>query len=135
MAAILATWGVSLILQHGMQLAFGVRPRKVDGPVSGAVDVLGSHVPGLPAIPDRCHGSRWSTTILVMPRTAFGLDLRAVIQDRDMAEPMGIDTRRMFAVAFGTGTALAALAGRWSRRWPTCWRRWARITSRAPSSW
>ena len=45
MAAILATFGVSLILQHGMQLAFGAAPRMVTGPVAGAVGILGTSYP------------------------------------------------------------------------------------------
>jgi branched-chain amino acid transport system permease protein/urea transport system permease protein len=50
-------------------------------------------------------------TIFVMRRTAFGLDLRTVIQNRQVAELLGIDTRRVFMIAFCAGTALAAVAG------------------------
>jgi branched-chain amino acid transport system permease protein/urea transport system permease protein len=111
MAAILATWGVSLILQHGMQLAFGAQPRMVDGPVGGAVQFLGATYPAYRVFLIAATGVIVVAAILVMRRTAFGLDLRAVIQNREVAELMGIDSRRVFLAAFCTGTALAALAG------------------------
>ena len=43
--------------------------------------------------------------------TRFGLDLRAVIQNRDMAEALGINTQRVYAIAFSAGAAIAAVAG------------------------
>jgi urea transport system permease protein len=49
-------------------------------------------------------------TIMVR-RTRFGLDLRSVIQNRDMAAALGIDTGRVYAIAFSAGAGLAALAG------------------------
>jgi branched-chain amino acid transport system permease protein/urea transport system permease protein len=49
--------------------------------------------------------------IFVFRRTRFGLDLRTVIQNRDMAEALGINTSYVYAVAFSGGAALAAIAG------------------------
>ena len=39
------SYEVAVILQHGMQLAFGAAPRMVSGPVAGAVDILGTTYP------------------------------------------------------------------------------------------
>lgn len=44
-------------------------------------------------------------------RTLFGARVRAAVEDRAMAEAVGIDTSRLFAVTFGIGTGLAALGG------------------------
>lgn len=44
-------------------------------------------------------------------RTLFGARVRAAVEDRAMAEAVGIDTNRLFAVTFGIGTGLAALGG------------------------
>jgi branched-chain amino acid transport system permease protein/urea transport system permease protein len=44
-------------------------------------------------------------------RTRFGLDLRAVIQDRSIAAAMGVDTDRIRAAGFAIGVAMAAIAG------------------------
>jgi branched-chain amino acid transport system permease protein/urea transport system permease protein len=48
---------------------------------------------------------------VLMRRSRFGLDIRSVIQNRAMAEAMGIDTQRTFNIAFAAGAALAAFAG------------------------
>jgi urea ABC transporter permease protein UrtB len=111
MAAILATFGFSLILQHGMQLTFGAAPRMVSGPVAGAVAILGTTYPAYRLLLIAAAIVIVGGAILVMRRTAFGLDLRTVIQNREVAELVGIDTRRIFTIAFCAGTALAAVAG------------------------
>lgn len=48
---------------------------------------------------------------MLIKRTRFGLDLRTVIQNRDMAESLGIDTQKVYTLAFAAGAALAAIAG------------------------
>ena len=104
MAAILATFGVSLILQHGMQLAFGAAPRMVTGPVAGAVGILGTSYPAYRLLLIASAIVIVGGAILVMRRTAFGLDLRTVIQNREVAELVGIDTSRIFLSRFAPGT-------------------------------
>jgi len=111
MAAILATWGVSLILQYGMQLIFSAAPRMVSGPVSGAVGVLGASYPAYRLFLIAAAVVIVGAAILVMRFTRFGLDLRTVIENREIAELLGIDTRRVFTIAFSAGCALAAVAG------------------------
>lgn len=111
LATILATWGLSLIIQQTLQLAAGAAPQKVIAPISSSVDLFGVNYPayrlvliGLSiAVIAGCH--------LLIRRTQFGLDLRTVIQNREMAESLGIDTRRVYTVAFCAGAALAAIAG------------------------
>jgi branched-chain amino acid transport system permease protein/urea transport system permease protein len=111
MAAILATWGVSLILQYGMQLGFTAAPRMVSGPVTGAAEIFGASYPAYRLFLIAAAVVIVGAAVLVMKRTAYGLDLRTVIQNRETAELLGIDTRRVFTVAFCAGTALAAVAG------------------------
>jgi branched-chain amino acid transport system permease protein len=48
---------------------------------------------------------------LLMSRTRFGLVMRATQADRDMAQAFGIPVERVYALVFGLGAALAALAG------------------------
>lgn len=111
LATVLATWGLGMVLQQMLQLAFGAAPQRVSGPFTGAVEVLGAFYPAYRllligfalAIVAACYiGFRW---------TRFGLDLRAVIQDREMATALGINTARTYARAFALGAALAAIAG------------------------
>jgi branched-chain amino acid transport system permease protein/urea transport system permease protein len=108
---ILATWGISLILQPGLQLVFGSGPQQVMTPLHGSVHVLGASYPAYRLVLIGFALAILSTALFVFHRTRFGLDLRAVIQDRDMAEALGIDTRRIYAIAFAAGAALAAVAG------------------------
>ena len=48
---------------------------------------------------------------LVLKRTSFGLHMRAVTQNRDMAAAMGIATARVDALTFGLGSGIAGIAG------------------------
>jgi branched-chain amino acid transport system permease protein/urea transport system permease protein len=52
-----------------------------------------------------------SACYAILRHTRFGLDLRAVIQGRDMAASLGVNTERVQALAFAGGAALAAIAG------------------------
>jgi branched-chain amino acid transport system permease protein len=48
---------------------------------------------------------------LVFERTNFGALLRAAVDNRSMAEAVGIDVNRLFSLAFALGAGLAALGG------------------------
>ncbi len=48
---------------------------------------------------------------LLLKRTSFGLHMRAVTQNRDMAAAMGIPTARIDALTFGLGSGIAGIAG------------------------
>jgi branched-chain amino acid transport system permease protein/urea transport system permease protein len=108
---ILATWGISLILQQGLQLIFGSAPQRVVPPIQGSVNLLGVGYPAYRIVLIAFALAIFAAALFVFRRTRFGLDLRTVIQDRDMAEALGIDTRRIYAIAFAAGAALAAVAG------------------------
>lgn len=111
LATILATWGVSLILQQGLQFAFGSGPQEAGGPIEGAVHFLGTAYPAYRLLLISFAVVIVAAVIFVFRRTRFGLDLRTVIQNRDMAEALGINTGRVYAIAFSAGAALAAIAG------------------------
>jgi branched-chain amino acid transport system permease protein/urea transport system permease protein len=108
---ILATWGISLVLQQGLQLVFGSGPQNVVTPIQGTIDILGVGYPGYRIVLIAFALAIFAGAFVVFRRTRFGLDLRTVIQDREMAEALGIDTRRIYAIAFTAGAALAAVAG------------------------
>jgi urea ABC transporter permease protein UrtB len=108
---ILATWGISLILQQVLQLLFGSGPQEVLTPIHGSVSIFGSPYPAYRLVLIAFAITLLAITFFVFRKTRFGLDLRAVTQDRDMAEALGINTQRIFAIAFATGAALAAVAG------------------------
>ena len=110
---LLATWGVSLILQQSVRSLFGASNRLVSNPpfMSGAF-----HVGGLEITTNRL----WIIVLaivvfaalqLVLRATPFGLQMRAVTQNRRMAAAMGISTARLDMLAFGLGSGVAGIAG------------------------
>lgn len=108
---ILATFGISLILQKGIELAFGSLPQIVYDPIQGTVPVLGVEYPAYRVFVILFAFAIIALCVVVFRTTRFGVDLRAVIQNREMAEALGIDTRRVNRIAFAAGAALAAIAG------------------------
>lgn len=110
---LLATWGVSLILQQAVRSLYGPTNREVITPdwMSGAFQLGEMTVTW----------SRVSIVIfalvvffgllLLMRFSAFGLQMRAVTQNRPMAANLGIRTGRVDALTFGLGAGIAGLAG------------------------
>ena len=110
---LLATWGVSLILQQAVRSIFGPTNQQVGNPswMAGAVD-LG----GLTFTYNRLWIILFSLVVLallmlVLKKTAFGLQMRAVTQNRQMAGSMGIRTTWVDALTFGLGSGVAGIAG------------------------
>jgi urea transport system permease protein len=110
---LLATWGVSLILQQAVRTVFGPTNRDVGAPswMSGAFQV--GHI-------TITYNRLWIIlfalavflALLAMLRfTRLGLEMRAVTQNRPMAAAMGIRTGRVDALTFGLGSGIAGIAG------------------------
>jgi urea transport system permease protein len=110
---LLATWGVSLILQQAVRTIFGPTNREVGNPswMSGGFEV------GQLAI---TWNRLWivafalavfALLLFVSNRTAWGLQMRAVTQNRRMAASMGIRTPWVDAFTFGLGSGIAGIAG------------------------
>ena len=111
--SLLATWGISLILQQAARSIFGAQGVNVNAPkfLSGGLNVAGCtfsynrlFILGLVLV---CLGG----VGLLMYRTAFGRQVRAVMQNRPMAQCMGINSRRVDSLTFSLGSGLAGLAG------------------------
>lgn len=111
--SLLATWGVSLLLQQVFRLVFGANNVQVDSPV---------YLSGNWTFNDIIFG--WNRvfvigfavlvvfgTWLVLSKTPLGLLIRAVMQNRGMASCMGVRTERVNMLTFGLGSGLAGLAG------------------------
>jgi len=111
---LLATWGISLILQQMVRSIFGSPNREVANPswMTGGFDVVG----GFSVTWNRLYIIIFCFAVLgvialILQRTAFGLHMRAVTQNRDMASAMGIRTARVDALTFGLGSGIAGMAG------------------------
>jgi len=111
---LLATWGISLILQQFVRTFFGPTNQAVGTPswMSGAyVSASGLVLPY-----NRITIIVFSLLVvaaiaLVLRKTAFGLQMRAVTQNRRMASSMGIRTGWVDALTFGLGAGVAGVAG------------------------
>jgi urea transport system permease protein len=110
---LLATWGLSLILQQAVRTAFGPNNREVGNPswMSGAFD-LGGITITYNRLWIICFALAVFVALLALLRfTRFGLEMRAVTQNRPMAASMGIRTSRVDALTFGLGSGIAGMAG------------------------
>jgi len=110
LTTLLATFSVNLMIIGIGTVIFTTTPRAVDIDLGalrgGGITVLGTHIVAV------------FISIVVAAalyaflfRTRLGKSIRAVANNRSAAELMGIDSRRMLALAFGIGTAMAMTAG------------------------
>jgi urea transport system permease protein len=110
---LLATWGLSLVLQQAVRTMFGPTNREVGNPswMSGAFQ-LGQITITYNRLWILCFTLAVFAILLAMLRyTALGLEMRAVTQNRRMAASMGIATSRVDALTFGLGSGIAGIAG------------------------
>jgi urea transport system permease protein len=110
---LLATWGLSLILQQAVRSAFGPTNQDVSSPpwMSGAV-ALG----GLTLTVNRLWIILFAALVLgalmaLLRWGGLGRSIRAVMQNRRMAAVMGIRTPVIDALTFGLGSGIAGMAG------------------------
>jgi urea transport system permease protein len=111
---LLATWGLSLIMQQAFRSIFGAREVGVELPewmmgslqVTDTIEVQinGLFVMGLTLIIT-------GIVAVLMYRSRWGLQVRAVVSNRIMSGAVGIDTRRIDRLTFGLGCGIAGIAG------------------------
>jgi urea transport system permease protein len=111
---LLATWGISLMLQQLVRSIFGAQNVGVENPVwmSGGVQVLANL--SLPY--NRLVIIAFAVAVLLgvgwlIGRTRLGLFVRGVTQNRPIASCMGVNTARIDTYAFALGSGIAGLAG------------------------
>jgi urea transport system permease protein len=110
---LLATWGISLVLQQAIRSWFGASNVQVGNPswMAGSFDL------GLLTLTwSRLWIIVFSLSVfailqLVLKKTMLGLRMRAVTQNRRMASSMGIRTPWVDALTFGLGSGIAGIAG------------------------
>jgi urea transport system permease protein len=111
--SLLATWGVSLVMQQCFRMVFGANNVQVNSP---------SWLLGHFTIDDVSFGYNRVFVIvfaviivlgtwLLLTKTRLGLLIRSVMQNRDMASCLGVRTERVNMMTFAFGSGLAGLAG------------------------
>ena len=110
---VLATVGLILISIAGFNLVFGAQslPVRLPAYLSGPIDLGFREVPSyrvfLIIVGLLLMLSLW----LLLDRSRFGAQIRAAVDNRHMAESLGIDVRRLFTITFALGSGMAGLGG------------------------
>ncbi|MBB2928073.1 branched-chain amino acid transport system permease protein [Paraburkholderia silvatlantica] len=109
--AILATWGLGIIVSQIITLIFGRGVQMVASPVDGAISLAGAHYSAYRLI-------LVGVAVLIalalgwlLNGTRLGLQTRAVIMNEALARGLGISSSRVRFMTFSTGAALASAAG------------------------
>lgn len=110
---ILITFGLFLILEDMQRLIFGVQSFYEDAPMRllGTTSIAGVVYLNYQILLIAMAGFVLVGLRLLIRRTRLGRLLTAVVADREMAQSVGIDTNRIFVLAFTLGVFLAALGG------------------------
>lgn len=111
---LLMTFGVGMILQQAVRTLFGAQNREVVSPVwmQGTLTLPG----GIAVTQNRLWIIVFGVAVLLavlaaIRLTRFGLEMRAVVQNRRIAATMGIRTGRVDALTFAFGSGVAGMAG------------------------
>ncbi len=110
-STLIATFGLAMFLQYFVLWQFGGAPRRVEDPIGITFAIGQMHYPLyriiVALISVLCF---WGFNVFLQ-RTRYGLWIRNVGQDNELAASLGIPVNRIYWITFGTGSAFAALAG------------------------
>ncbi len=110
---LLVTWGVALILQQAARDIFGAPNVEVRAPgwLSGSVDLGVIQLPAARLFILALAVAAVVGLSLLLKATPLGRRIRAVVQNRDLAETVGVSTRSTDRLTFFIGSGLAGIAG------------------------
>jgi branched-chain amino acid transport system permease protein len=109
--AILATWGLSIVVVELITIGFGRGTNFVASPITGAVVVLGTKYSLYRLLMVLVALLFGGVLVAILQGTRLGLAARAVIMNETLAQSLGINSARVRFVTFSIGSGLAALAG------------------------
>jgi branched-chain amino acid transport system permease protein len=109
--AILATWGLGIVVGQAITLQFGREVQFVQSPVAGAMTILGESYSQYRLILVIVAVALAVAMGLVLNGTKLGLQTRAVIMNENLARGLGINSGLVRFATFSIGSGLAALAG------------------------
>jgi branched-subunit amino acid ABC-type transport system permease component len=109
--AILATWGLAIVLGQTITLAFGREVQFVASPVNGTFAFLGADYSAYRLLLVGAAALLGATLALLLTRTHIGLVTRAVIMNEQLARGLGIHAGLVRFFTFAAGAGIASLAG------------------------
>jgi branched-chain amino acid transport system permease protein len=111
---LLVTFGISIIIQNGLLQGFGAYDHRLQ---EGAIETASLRLPGgidvgiFPLLVFAVAVFSIASLQFLFYRTGLGRAFRAVSDDADTAELMGIDNRKLYALALGIAMVFTAIAG------------------------
>ncbi|AMB44339.1 urea ABC transporter permease subunit UrtB [Methylobacterium sp. AMS5] len=110
---LLATWGVSLVLMQGVRLIFGSDPKYIAVPeiFQSNVELGFASLSAFRLVVLGITALIVAATAYLFYRTRFGMQVRAVMQNKEMAASFGINADRVYMTTFALGAGLAGIAG------------------------
>ena len=110
---LLATWGVSLVLMQGVRLIFGSDPKYIAVPeiFQSNIEVGFASLSIFRLVVLAVTAGIVAATAYLFYRTRFGMQVRAVMQNKEMAASFGINADRVYMTTFALGAGLAGVAG------------------------
>jgi branched-chain amino acid transport system permease protein len=109
--SIVATFGLSLILQESVRITFGPTPRRILSPIQGTIPLFGIEYEVYRIFAALLAVLALLGFFVFLNYTKLGTWMRAVRHDRDTAIAMGIPAQRVYIFTFALGFALAAFGG------------------------
>ncbi len=109
--AILATWGLSIVVVQLITLGFGRGTNFVQSPVQGAVALLGTSYSLYRLLMLVVAAVLCGAMVAILQGTRLGLSARAVIMNETLARSLGINSAMVRFATFSIGAGLAAMAG------------------------
>jgi urea transport system permease protein len=109
--AILATWGLGIVIGQIITLIFGREVQFVQAPITGTVGLLGVDYSAYRIVMIAAAMIVAVVFTALLSGTRLGLMTRAVIMNEMLAQGLGVDSSRVRLVTFAIGSGLAALSG------------------------
>lgn len=109
--AILATWGLGIVIGQIVTLIFGREVQFVQAPITGTVDLLGVDYSAYRIMMIGAAVIVALVFTALLNGTRLGLSTRAVIMNEMLAQGLGVDSSRVRLITFAIGSGLAALSG------------------------
>ena len=107
---LLLTFGLGLVIEEVLKIVFGSNTQRPPTPIAGAIEIMGVLLPSYRFL-ILIGFAIVAAVAIVINKTSLGAMVRAAAFDRNMAASLGVPVKRVFAVTFALGVALAGLAG------------------------
>jgi len=108
---IICTFGIMLVIQHLVLIIFGGSPRRISPPITYRFPIFDLQYPSIRIVIALISIAMMIALWIFLRKTKYGLWMRAVVQDREMAVGLGIPVNKVYMWTFVLGSALAAFSG------------------------